>query len=75
MFDIDYQDNNNSIGASWHGFSDRDSVIAHYMWCVQTIPESQPCNIRNWENVGIQTSVTRALNESFLLPGMHHQVS
>jgi hypothetical protein len=42
--------NSDTVGASWHGFSDRDSGMAHYMWCVQTQSSNQPCDVRDWEN-------------------------
>jgi hypothetical protein len=48
IHDIDYQNSSDTVGSSWHGFSDRDSGITHYMWCVQTQSSNQPCNIRDW---------------------------
>ncbi|VDI63397.1 Hypothetical predicted protein, partial [Mytilus galloprovincialis] len=64
IHDIDYQNNSDVIGASWHGFSDRDSGITHYMWCVQTKSKTTTCDVRDWENVGIHHSVSRIINSS-----------
>ncbi|VDI13269.1 Hypothetical predicted protein, partial [Mytilus galloprovincialis] len=73
IYDCDYQDDPQIVSASWHGFSDLDSVITHYMWCVQTVSELTLCNIRAWENVGIQTSVSRKLNGTSLSSGVKIQ--
>ncbi|VDI80173.1 Hypothetical predicted protein [Mytilus galloprovincialis] len=73
IYDCDYQDDPQVVSASWHGFSDLDSVITHYMWCVQTVSELILCNIRAWENVGIQTFVSRTLNGTSLSSGIKIQ--
>jgi hypothetical protein len=59
IHDIDYQNSSDTVGSSWHGFSDRDAGITHYMWCVQTQSSNQPCDVRDWENIGIHRSVSR----------------
>ncbi|XP_076113983.1 uncharacterized protein LOC143082268 [Mytilus galloprovincialis] len=64
IHDIDYQNNSDVTGASWHGFSDRDSGITHYMWCVQTKSKTTTCDVRDWENVGVHHSVSRIINSS-----------
>jgi len=69
IYDIDYQNSSDTVGSSWHGFSDRDSGITHYMWCVQTQSFNQPCDVRDWENIGIHRSVSRRLNTSTLSTG------
>ncbi|XP_076113981.1 uncharacterized protein LOC143082265 [Mytilus galloprovincialis] len=69
MHDTEYQNNSKLVGASWHGFSDRDSGITNYMWCVQTKSASVPCDIKDWENVGIHHSVSRVLNSSHINTG------
>jgi hypothetical protein len=69
IHDIDYQNSSDTVGSSWHGFSDRDAGITHYVWCVQTQSSNQPCDVRDWENIGIHRSVSRHLNTSSLSTG------
>ena len=69
IHDIDYQNSSDTVGSSWHGFSDRDSGITHYMWCVHTQSSNQPCDVRDWDNIGIHRSVSRHLNTSTLSTG------
>ena len=61
IHDLEYQNSSNTIEAHWHGFSDTESGMKKYFWCVSNTSLASECNIRDWEDVGIQTSVSRAL--------------
>ncbi|VDI08649.1 Hypothetical predicted protein [Mytilus galloprovincialis] len=69
MHDTEYENNSKLVGASWHGFSDRDSGITNYMWCVQTKSATLPCDIRDWENVVIHHYVSMVINSSYINTG------
>ncbi|XP_061193435.1 uncharacterized protein LOC133201664 [Saccostrea echinata] len=72
LHDLEYQNTSNVIGARWHGFSDTGSGILLYYWCVgntssfHTSSANTECNVRQWENVGIHTSVSRKLKNELL---------
>ncbi|XP_070572874.1 uncharacterized protein [Ptychodera flava] len=55
IHDSDYQNSSTIVAASWHGFSDLQSSIHHYMWCVGTTPGAEdvlPCR-----DVGLHLSI------------------
>ena len=53
-----------SVAAHWHGFTDTQSGINSYHWCVGTTPESDrkpdktECDILGWSNYGLHTSAS-----------------
>ncbi|XP_061176006.1 uncharacterized protein LOC133184957 [Saccostrea echinata] len=69
LHDLEYQNSSTSLQARWQGFLDTVSGIRHYFWCVGNTTTISPihsnteCNVWDWENVGIETSVSRKLAE------------
>ncbi|XP_055958832.1 uncharacterized protein LOC126829498 [Patella vulgata] len=58
MHDKDYQSSSSMVSASWYGFSDSDSGIVKYYWCIGTDVSTTGCNILDWKNVGLNTRVS-----------------
>ena len=58
---MEYQNSSLFVGAHWHGFSDTESGVKEYYWCVGTSTSTSECNLRSWENVGLHVSVSRYL--------------
>ncbi|XP_070570802.1 uncharacterized protein [Ptychodera flava] len=59
LHDADYQNNTDVVAASWKGFTDLESFIDYYRWCVGSSPGNDdilPC-----ENVGLRLSASRKL--------------
>ena len=57
--DQDYSSDDHRVSAWWRGFSDNESYIDHYEWCVGTTPGAQdvwPCH-----DVGLHTRMTVVL--------------
>ncbi|XP_070573739.1 uncharacterized protein [Ptychodera flava] len=63
IHDSGYQNSSNIVAASWHGFSDLQSSIHHYMWCVGTTPGAE--DILSCENVGLRLSMVTSTEYSF----------
>ncbi|XP_061177042.1 uncharacterized protein LOC133185758 [Saccostrea echinata] len=67
LHDLEYQNSSTSLHARWEGFLDTISGIRNYFWCVgntttiSSIHSNTECNVWDWENVGIETSVSRKL--------------
>ena len=62
-----------SVAADWHGFTDTESGINSYHWCVGTTPavdnrkpDKTECDILGWSNYGLHTSAS--LNISSHIP-------
>ncbi|XP_070571538.1 uncharacterized protein [Ptychodera flava] len=58
--DNDYQNSTTVVSASWHGFSDLESSIDHYIWCVGRSPGAEdilPCH-----DVGLHLSKAETLD-------------
>jgi len=55
LHDVDYQSSATEISASWFGFSDKDSTIVKYSWCVGTVNDTEDCSILGWTDVGLHT--------------------
>ncbi|XP_002736788.1 uncharacterized protein LOC100378079, partial [Saccoglossus kowalevskii] len=58
LHDAEYQNITDTISASWHGFSDLQSYISHYLWCVGSSPGAE--DIVACENVGLQLSASKS---------------
>ncbi|XP_078574183.1 uncharacterized protein LOC144860694 [Branchiostoma floridae x Branchiostoma japonicum] len=46
VHDADYQNDSLTVSATWYGFSDLESYIHHYVWCVASSPGAEdilPC--------------------------------
>ncbi|XP_070573737.1 uncharacterized protein [Ptychodera flava] len=55
IYDSEYQNSSTIVAASWHGFSDLQSSIHHYIWCVGNTPGADdvlPCR-----DVGLHLSM------------------
>lgn len=65
LLDLEYQNTSSVVAANWHGFSDTGSGIVQYHWCVGKTTRVNPenskieCNVLDWQNVGMHTSVSR----------------
>ncbi|XP_077997650.1 uncharacterized protein LOC144450798 isoform X2 [Glandiceps talaboti] len=60
LHDANYQNMTDMVSSSWHGFSDLQSSIDHYMWCIGSTSGAEdvlPC-----ENVGLRLSASKSLN-------------
>ena len=58
--DQDYSRDNQTVSAWWRGFSDDQSYIDHYVWCVGTEPSKQ--DVVTCHNVGLHTRSTAQLS-------------
>ena len=58
LCDLQYQNKSDIVGATWHGFTDIESGIVQYLWCVGTDNTNQNCDILPWTPVGMHTSVS-----------------
>ena len=56
----DYSSVNFTVSARWRGFSDDQSYVDHYLWCVGTQPEKQ--DIVTCRDVGLHTRSTTPLS-------------
>ncbi|XP_070573756.1 uncharacterized protein [Ptychodera flava] len=62
IHDSGYQNSSTIVAASWHGFSDLQSSVHHYMWCVGTTPGAE--DILLCEDVGLRLSMATAIEGS-----------
>ena len=69
LHDLEFQNSSKTIGVFWHGYSDSASGVKKYFWCVGYTSSSSECSVRNWEDIGIQTSVSRTLSNNLLIGG------
>ena len=67
LHDLEYQNKSDTIGATWHGFSDSGSGVKKYFWCVGNTSSKSECNVKGWDDVGIHTSVSRMLSNNLTL--------
>ncbi|XP_070562336.1 uncharacterized protein [Ptychodera flava] len=69
LTDVDYQNSSFLLTASWYGFSDLQSYMDHYIWCVGSTPGAE--DIAACRSVGIRLShalyLDNPLNEGQLL--------
>ncbi|XP_046570853.1 uncharacterized protein LOC124279103 [Haliotis rubra] len=56
MHDTDYQSSPSAVSASWHGFSDTDSTIITYFWCVGRLNDTTDCSVLGWRDTGLHTT-------------------
>jgi hypothetical protein len=56
LCDLQYQNKSDIVAATWHGFTDIESGIVQYLWCVGT--DNQNCDTLPWTPVGMHTSVS-----------------
>ncbi|XP_071082513.1 uncharacterized protein [Haliotis cracherodii] len=61
MHDTDYQSSPSEVSASWHGFSDTDSTIITYFWCVGKVNDTTDCSVLGWRETGLHTTFTAQL--------------
>ncbi|XP_046561789.1 uncharacterized protein LOC124270793 [Haliotis rubra] len=61
IHDLDYQSSTSEASASWYGFSDTDSTIIKYFWCVGTSNDTSDCSVLDWLDIGLHTSSRRSL--------------
>jgi hypothetical protein len=57
--DTDFQTSTNSISCNWTGFSDPETGVTLYEWCIGTTPGGT--DILSWTSVGLLTSVTASV--------------
>ncbi|CAH1259452.1 Hypp2286 [Branchiostoma lanceolatum] len=62
IHDMDYQNCSSHVAASWHGFSDLQSYINHYVWCVGSTPGTD--DILTCTDVGLRLSEMKAISPS-----------
>ncbi|KAK3103765.1 hypothetical protein FSP39_021725 [Pinctada imbricata] len=62
LHDLEYQNASNVVEAQWHGFTDTESGIVSYYWCVGLTIQLTECGVRSWEKVGLHTFVSRNLS-------------
>ena len=55
---MDYQNRSDITASRWHGFTDMESGIVKYSWCMGTDKTGDTCDIISWKNNGMQTSVS-----------------
>ena len=61
LHDLEYQNSSTLISASWHGFTDLESYIDHYEWCVGRTPDSTDQSVLQCTDVGMQLSSSKML--------------
>ena len=61
LHDVEYQNSSTLISASWHGFTDLESYIDHYEWCVGRTPDSTDDSVLQCTDVGMQLSASKTL--------------
>ncbi|XP_067663255.1 uncharacterized protein [Haliotis asinina] len=61
IHDMDYQSSTSEVSASWYGFSDTDSTIVKYFWCVGTSKDTTNCSVMDWLDTGLHTSSRKSL--------------
>ncbi|XP_078575732.1 uncharacterized protein LOC144861635 [Branchiostoma floridae x Branchiostoma japonicum] len=64
LHDADYQNDSLTVWATWHGFSDLESYIHHYVWCAGSSPGAEdilPCR-----DVGVQNSASDKLTQALI---------
>ena len=72
MVDVEYKNSSDTVAAHWHGFTDTESGINSYHWCVGTTPEldrkpdKTECDVMGWRFVGLQVSASA--NVSYDIP-------
>ncbi|XP_071088930.1 uncharacterized protein [Haliotis cracherodii] len=59
--DKDYHSSIFEVSSSWYGFSDTDSTIVKYLWCVGTANDTTDCSVMDWLDTGLHTSFSRSL--------------
>ncbi|KAI8519528.1 hypothetical protein Bbelb_027850, partial [Branchiostoma belcheri] len=64
LHDADYQNDSNTVWATWHGFSDLESYIHHYVWCVGSSPGAE--DLLTCRDVGVQISATEKLTQALV---------
>ncbi|XP_077866322.1 uncharacterized protein LOC144354078 [Saccoglossus kowalevskii] len=62
VHDADYQNYSNKVSASWYGFSDLESSIHHYLWCVGSAPGYE--DILTCTNMGLHLSASDTIQNS-----------
>ena len=60
LADHDYSSDNRTVSAWWRGFSDDESYIDHYDWCVGTARGKQ--DVVTCQDVGLHTRSTAELS-------------
>ncbi|XP_071784665.1 uncharacterized protein [Asterias amurensis] len=61
LHDLEYQNSSTVISASWHGFTDLESYIDHYEWCVGRSPDSTDHSVLQCTDVGMRLSASKML--------------
>ncbi|XP_078657344.1 uncharacterized protein LOC144903237 [Branchiostoma floridae x Branchiostoma belcheri] len=64
LHDADYQNDSHAVWATWHGFSDLESYIHHYIWCVGSSPGAE--DLLACRDVGVQISATEKLTQTLV---------
>ena len=62
LADQDYSSDNQTVSAWWRGFSDDESYIEHYEWCVGTEPGRE--DVVTCRHVGLHTRSTAELSSA-----------
>ncbi|XP_078616228.1 uncharacterized protein LOC144884650 [Branchiostoma floridae x Branchiostoma japonicum] len=60
IHDMDYQNCSSHVAASWHGFSDLQSYIHHYVWCVGSTPGTD--DILTCTDVGLSLAEVKEIS-------------
>ena len=67
LTDQDYSQDNWTVSAWWRGFSDDQSYIDHYEWCVGTQPGKQ--DVVSCHDVGLHTRTSGQMSPGQMSPG------
>uniref|UniRef100_A0ABM0GTS6 Uncharacterized protein LOC100370115 n=1 Tax=Saccoglossus kowalevskii TaxID=10224 RepID=A0ABM0GTS6_SACKO len=59
LHDADYQNSTTTVSANWHGFSDLQSYVDYYLWCVGSSPGFD--DILSCQSVGLRKSFSRTV--------------
>ncbi|KAI8485724.1 hypothetical protein Bbelb_365580 [Branchiostoma belcheri] len=52
VHDVDYQSSTIELSAFWHGFTDLESGVRRYLWCVGRTEDPSECSVKNWMDNG-----------------------
>ncbi|CAH1242187.1 Hypp6494 [Branchiostoma lanceolatum] len=71
VHDADYQSSTTKLSAFWHGFTDLESGVRRYLWCVGRTEDPPECGVKDWMDNGASELGTTDI-ESALVTGKRY---
>ena len=60
--DVEFSSDDQSVSASWRGFTDDQSYVSHYVWCAGRSPKAD--DVMSCRHVGQRTRVSGKLDKT-----------